>query len=210
MSWICDYCSTANDDRSKQCFVCGKERSKESIREANRAKITQTLQRICKITIKAGKISFFSSVALFSILFLITFVIKVRVGSIGDFLKVGSSLLGIAALNIKELFGDNLIYLFQQSVWPNFVILGKNFAEGLFETAILDNLGYIPIVAVFEKFKGNLWTLFGNLVSSVSKIGVTLMAFWQIICSSIAFFKEKLFGVLGNFDEMVQNIKNKF
>lgn len=37
MSWICDYCSTANGDRASVCFVCGQERSRASARTARRA-----------------------------------------------------------------------------------------------------------------------------------------------------------------------------
>lgn len=38
MSWLCEICSTINEDDNTECFVCGHERSKESYREARRAK----------------------------------------------------------------------------------------------------------------------------------------------------------------------------
>ena len=36
MSWICEYCSTVNEDSDTRCFVCDSERSRESVLEARR------------------------------------------------------------------------------------------------------------------------------------------------------------------------------
>lgn len=36
MSWICEYCSTVNEDSDTHCFVCDSERSRESVLEARR------------------------------------------------------------------------------------------------------------------------------------------------------------------------------
>lgn len=62
MSWVCEYCSTSNDDHDTVCFVCGQERSMDSIREAKRIEAAERTKRVCEITYKcttiAGKIFF--------------------------------------------------------------------------------------------------------------------------------------------------------
>jgi len=41
VSWICEECSSNNDDDSMECFVCGAHRSRASLREAARRKREQ-------------------------------------------------------------------------------------------------------------------------------------------------------------------------
>ena len=42
MSWICDECSSNNDDDAGECFVCGAPRSRASVREAARRRRQET------------------------------------------------------------------------------------------------------------------------------------------------------------------------
>lgn len=36
MPWICEYCSTDNEDKERECFVCGARRSMRAIRRAKK------------------------------------------------------------------------------------------------------------------------------------------------------------------------------
>ena len=100
MSWICDYCSTANEDRDTECFVCCRERSKESIRAAKRAAREERTKRINEAIYKGititGKVMFFSSIVLFSVI----------------------ALIPTHSLNLSEIAPDDVTWKFQEVSVP--------------------------------------------------------------------------------------------
>ena len=59
MSWICEICSSFNEDSITECFVCGQARSKESIRlekrerrEIKTKKVFSNIEKVSNITLK--------------------------------------------------------------------------------------------------------------------------------------------------------------
>ena len=112
MSWICDYCSTLNDDSVTECFVCETPRSKESIREAKRAEREERSKRINIIlynsTTVTGKVLCFSSIVLFSVIALIILFLKMKNGLLNDTVHVGISMMEKMWGNFRPIFEVNL------------------------------------------------------------------------------------------------------
>ena len=117
MSWICDYCSTTNEDHNTECFVCGKSRSKESIREAKRIareERSRTVNaEIYQKTTRAGKIVCFSSIALFCAITLILITLKMRNDFVGDLIYSGIAVIENFGQNFAFLFGVNFVSIFK-------------------------------------------------------------------------------------------------
>ena len=111
MSWICEYCSTVNDEDCIQCFVCEKERSKESIEAANQIKREERIRRINTTiytsTSILGRILCISSIVLFSIVALVALIFKMKNGAIGDIVSSSISIIENVGKNFKLLFGVN-------------------------------------------------------------------------------------------------------
>ena len=127
MSWICDYCSTANEDHDTECFVCGRERSKESIMEAKRAAREERMRHIHEVIYKSttitGKVLCVSSIVLFSVISLIVLYVRMRSGLLGDLVYVG--------IAIVENVGENLAMLYQFNVRDIFLGLLDSAAENI-------------------------------------------------------------------------------
>lgn len=133
MSWICDTCSTANEDHDRECFVCGEARSAESIREAERAEREARAERrsstIYKCATVTGKVLFFSSIALFSVVALILLFLKMRNGAISDIVFVLFTIVENVVDQFMSLFGVNIVFLFTQLGDSPIKHLGRNFVE---------------------------------------------------------------------------------
>ncbi len=50
MGWKCDYCDTYNESGTVECYVCGHERSPESILEEKKIKHDEYIKRLAKKT----------------------------------------------------------------------------------------------------------------------------------------------------------------
>ena len=88
MSWICDYCSTANDSHDRICFVCDHERSRASIRaqrrEEREAKWRPRISLIYNRVLNIGRIACFSLIGVLFLAALIILIAKISEGSLSD------------------------------------------------------------------------------------------------------------------------------
>lgn len=88
MSWICEYCSTANDSHNTICFVCDHERSRESIRAQKREEREEKLRHVIPLiysrVISVGRIAAFSAIGVFCLAALIILIARISEGSLGD------------------------------------------------------------------------------------------------------------------------------
>ena len=96
MSWVCEVCSTNNDDDVKECFICGCERSAASIREGKRkareARLDKISSVLCDDVLRGIKIGTMVAGALI----LLACIIKIATGRLFADLEV----------NISGLFGS--------------------------------------------------------------------------------------------------------
>ena len=112
MSWICEYCSTANADSDTRCFVCEVARSEESIREAKRiareARSRRVNAWVYKSATLTGKIMCVSSISVFSLIALLILYFKMRSGELSDLVYVGIAMAENTVVNFRVLFGEAL------------------------------------------------------------------------------------------------------
>ena len=215
MSWICDYCSTANEDRDKECFVCGRERSKESIREAKRAAREERTKRINEVVYKSttitGKVMCFSSIVLFSVIALIVLYLKMQSGSLGDLVYTGIAIVKNVWENMKLLFRVNVEVIAMQLLDSPLKNIGAN-SEAMSSAAlnVLQNNSKYIMTELFvnrsEKYE--IFTQkFGLLKDAI--VGA-IQSWWAVISLLVANIGENISSVTYNAEEIVRKIKEPF
>ncbi len=157
MSWICDYCSTSNEDSSTECFVCGESRSEASLREARARLHEERVEKFNKLFYKwsmgISRTIFIASTISFTVAALIIIVMKLMNGSIDDFVN--------AIIQTGAHVGNNIALTFTQ----NGVKIIENMSYStLFDMG--DNIEYIAIKcqSVFEPNLEFLALFFGNAI----------------------------------------------
>lgn len=213
MSWICDICSSANEDSMTECFVCGQARSVESIRLERRERRGRAIKNVFKDIDKVSNIilktMFILTTILCSILTSILIIQKAKNGELGDIVEClialgnnGGSSVNRLFFQIANVFGhyfggnvlsvlDNIPVVFTE-LGKQFIVKWESYSEVIFKPSG-DN-----IAGLFKNLSfcmgilwGNvvaLWTilklLFKHIVNNGKKIGSN-------VSSLIGFFKSK-------------------
>lgn len=152
MSWICEICSSANEDYCRECFVCGQVRSKESFRKERRNKREKSLSAVFNKTDRVAGIAL-------KTIFIVALVLCIAV---------------LTCIVIKKIVNGNF-----GGVWENFQILISKCsynATRLFLCA--SDLFGIRFGVTFGYFYQNVTTVFGGILP---QIGFALETFFQSI-----------------------------
>lgn len=108
MSWVCDFCSTCNEEKTLECFVCGQPRSAESIREGKERLKAERFVRFNKfifdVVYSKLKIVFASSIAVASVVTIVWLIIKITHGNLDD--------IPIAIEHMAKRIGGNIQFCF--------------------------------------------------------------------------------------------------
>lgn len=215
MSWICDYCSTANEDRDTECFVCGRERSKESIREAKRAAREERTKRINEVIYKSttitGKVLCFSTIVLFSVIALIVLYFKMQSGSLGDLVYTGIAIVENIGENFKLLFNVNVESIAEQLLDSPLKNIGTNY-EIMRSHAIntLQNNGECIITELFVNRSVKYETFAQKFVLLKDSIVGAFQLWWTVISLLAANIGENVNSVVYNAEKIVEKVKEPF
>lgn len=82
MSWVCDVCSTDNDDESLECFVCGAPRSEASIKEGKDKKTKEKFGKVSDFLSTKAWLWIKIALAVIAIAFLIAMIVKIARGKL--------------------------------------------------------------------------------------------------------------------------------
>lgn len=140
MSWVCEYCSSANEGSRRDCFVCGNPRSSASIRagkrEARKKRAASAGRRLWRSTNIGGRVAFYASIALFTVMAAVMIVTKVNHHEMGGVADNLTALMAHLGTNLKGLFGGKAdgggIVLVFEELFPGrsdkYVEIGERFA----------------------------------------------------------------------------------
>lgn len=110
MSWVCEYCSSANDEGQRDCFVCGNPRSAASIRAAKRERraerTVRTGRRLWRGINIGGRVLFYASIALLTVMAGVIIAMKINDRALDDLSDVAAALLAHIGVNLECVFGD--------------------------------------------------------------------------------------------------------
>ena len=215
MSWICDYCSTANEDRDTECFVCCRERSKESIRAAKRAAREERNKRINEAIYKGititGKVMFFSSIVLFSVIALIVLCLKMKNGLLGDLVYTVIVIIENVGDNFKLLFNVNIKAIATQLLDSPLKNIGSNSKTiCLYVLNTIQNNGKCVITELFVNRSVKYETFFQKFILLKDKIVGVFQLWWYVISLLAVNIRENISSVVYNAKEIVQGIKEIF
>ena len=179
MSWICDICSSANEDSTTECFVCGQARSRESIllerrerRERKTKKIFTSVDKSSNIILKT---IFILATVLSATLISILIIKKAINGELGDIIECLIALGNNCVSSFTELFlqignvfesyfGENFLNTFDNlavvfsGAGQQFVVKWERYSEVIFKPSG-DN-----IAGIFKNLALCLGILWGNIV----------------------------------------------
>ena len=200
MSWKCDCCDSYNEDSDFECFVCGERRSKESIREARRAKTVRFLFVFLKVL-------FLSLIALLTVSAAAAIIVKASGGGAYSLASDALTVLHHALDNLTRPFTYNIRVMALHTADCSFLHFANN--AGLVLHAADDSLGRLfgtVSQSVWSAVSGNAGavlaesgdSLSGSLVSGLRLIGESISAVFADIESSLrtmagnmaAFFNE--------------------
>ncbi len=166
MSWICEYCSTYNEDSVSECFVCGQARSEASLREAKRRQKEEREERVGALIYKWSMIVtrtlFISSTVLFSLFALIIVVMKLMSGDINDIanaiiktgIHIGNNLISPFTVNAAQIaehlsqstlfeLDKNIEFIFEKGYYTALPCLTFILAYG--ENMITDKISFLSM-----------------------------------------------------------------
>ena len=111
MSWVCEYCSSANDESQRECFVCGNSRSAASIRAAKRERRAERAtcvgRRVWRGINIGGRVLFYASIALLTVMAGVIIATKINDRALDDLSDVAATMLAHIGANLKCTFGDH-------------------------------------------------------------------------------------------------------
>lgn len=215
MSWICDYCSTANEDCDTECFVCGRERSKESILEAKRAAQEERTKHINEVIYKSatitGKVMCFSSIALFSVIAIILLYLKIQNASLGDLIYSGIAIADNIGNNFKLLFSANVVSIATQLFHSIVINTGKNIEEICMYTAYtLQSNGECIVFELFVNRNVKYEAFSQTFVILIDSFIGALKLWWTVISLLVVNSGEIIGSIVNNVEEIVKKVKEPF
>ena len=235
MSWICDYCSSNNDEETRVCFVCGCCRSAASIREARRKakqkKIREFANWLYNKVFFAIKIAVISVVALF----IIGLIIRIVQGDLITCMENNAAVIIRTMLKKMQIFAYNCGNCFEKvAIFSDFAELTENgsaVAKRLSEGGLefLSNFMHmLPSGAkfdyfsvIFDRFYSNAATICHNVnlifVSAVGrKTSCDFLYIKDLSCRigsafSVKFEKIVEYGlyIFGNAEKNIMNFSDK-
>lgn len=170
MPWICEYCSTDNEDKERDCFVCGARRSMRAIRRAK------------KEARRRRALSFAFSLAKWT-----------RIGAT-VLLITSATLLAVAAICLlaKQMMSDNqaalpvVLFGMLKHAWGHFsCVLLRNIPEivrAFAHSTLIHALG--GCVSVLRELLTRLMTQIGTWLSSV--LGERVSLRWEELKNAVS------------------------
>lgn len=215
MSWICDYCSTANDDRDTECFVCGRERSKKSILEAKRAAQEERTKRVNEMIYKSttivGRVMCFSSITLFSVIAIILLCLKIQNSSLGDLIHSGIAIADNIGDNFKLLFSVNVVSVATQLFHSGVVNTGKCIIEiCLYSANTLQSHGECLIFELFT-CRNIKYEAFSQKFIILIDAFIEAIKLWWTVISILVVNSGEIIGLIAhNVGEIFKKAKELF
>ena len=185
MAWICEACSSNNEDRSRECFVCGTRRSMRAIRRAKREarhrKFIDVSAGIIKGVLIGATVQLITAAALF--------------GGAGIFLLAKQMIEGEASLLLVDLFK------ILRHAWGNVAdILPHNIPE------MLKAFSGSTLITAFLRYFAMCWQMLNKLLQQLG-LWITELFGARILVHLID-FKDAIGGIIQRMIQGIIDIKN--
>lgn len=214
MNWICDCCSSVNEERETECFVCGTPRSAASIREAARRareeRRENRLRTACKYLSGTGKVLFIAAVSVLALTFLLILFFKVKDGELGDIVYALIAVAKRTGASIRDAFAVQLVAALQR-VPPSLADFGKNLWTVLKKAAEsirldLGGIGAEVFVTRNAKFKH----FSGVTVAVKDRVVAAFVYWWAVLTTLLPQCFEAVKGIPHNVRAIALKIKELF
>lgn len=214
MNWICDYCSTSNENEIKECFVCGRSRSEASILESRRKQREHEIEKInsylYRTIFSRIKYIFLTLIIVSVILISILGTILVVNETIDEPVIIASKLLDYIYKNAIKKISDNSLFVFDNIIST----INSDFQHNLDyifvictdKHNILRNLLFEPIFIHLNKNMTYITdmedTLYKLLVKNLSLFGSIVRILYNEIRQTVTNF---ILVVISIFNNMKSN-----
>lgn len=209
MNWICDCCSSVNEERETECFVCGEPRSAAAVREAKRRareeKLEARLRAMHTYLTITGRVLFVSSASVLSLAILVALVLKVRNGSMGDIVYAFIAVAKQAGENVSAAFAVQLVAALR-CIPTAFVDMGKDIAAiwGKATENLRTDLGSLG-TEIFQVRNGKFTHFAGTVVQVKDRIAAAFGYWWALLVALLP----QCFATLGEIPQNVREIARK-
>lgn len=176
MSWVCDFCSSSNDDSSVECFVCGQHRSEASIREARRRakeeKERAMSEKIFKYSSRISQILFITSLSISAIMATLMLVLMAINGNLSMPVESGVLIVRHFGTRISGSFAINTAAIARHIANSSLLLLSQNavsirdFAFAGHSSILDHNITYVGTWIL------NSFTRLGNVLSGIFAVSV--------------------------------------
>lgn len=204
LSWICDICSSSNDDSSVECFVCGQHRSEASIKEAKQRakeeKRKNKVERIFKYSSKIAQVMFIASISI-STLFATIMLIVLTVN--GNLSLIISNIVTIGkhfGSSIKQTIGDNLSII-SLSIYRSSL---TGFADAI------KNTGTVLISERTPEIEEKVVIIFNYFGKSFGRFGTQVAGLFSITKANVKTMVAILTLFIRNMSEQFSNLFDQF
>lgn len=211
LSWVCELCSSVNDDNSKECFVCGEKRSKESLRMESAKKHSVVASLWGKRITLSAKIMFWVSLFVFVGVYATVLIAKGKNGEFGDVLVSMDSVFAGIYEGFTRLFTVNGAEMLRRVKSSALFDLGGNAAliwerwsvnfAGAVEGGLLAYLAGIK--ATFKDVGVAAERILQGTSAKLVRVGDTLASQWQHLTERFAVVAEAI-------KNMIRTVKEKF
>ena len=214
MSWICENCSSFNEDLTTECFICGHIRSRKDILIEKRAqrevKVQQIIKSVDNVLNTVLKAIFLSATILSAILLGLLIVPKAINGRLGDVMENLIMIAEYAIFNVILLF-EHIINIFKYNFGNNFIVFIGNVVK------VFSGVGFqlsfkwsawvreIFIVAIY-----NIAALFENFGFCIGLLWGTLTYLWGSIKASFLCVLRGASKIISNVTKLIEFFKAKF
>jgi len=186
--WVCPMCSTNNEERKKECCVCGQKRPPAWYKPIIRQKITAFEEKFYGGLVNKCREFFFSLVGLMGILLALVIVARATSGDLPEVLKMLTLLWKNGKEQELEAVPDSAIYLWEK-------VLAAPFAQ------VKDNFLYCT-EDIGDKFK----TIGDNFMQLLPYFGQNLEKVWDAIVAVVSRFGTKIKMIFGNLEKVFLRI----
>lgn len=195
-------CSSSNDDRSNECFVCGQPRSEESIREARRRakheKKKKIIGRVFICMSMTAKIMFFSAISVFTLIASTMLVALMIKGDLSLVIENGIIIGKHFGNGVVETIGENVILV----IYRVYDYSLMNFANNLELTS--NSIASIP-----GFFSGIIYTAKNRCVPSLRQLGDVLTGLLSTSTNSLETAFSILTLLVQDVREQLNNMSEK-
>lgn len=215
MSWICENCSTVNEDSMSLCFVCGTKRSEEQILEAKRIVREEKTNRVNTIIYNVvtitGKVLFFSSIALFSVVLLIVLFLRMRNGELDDLIQNGIDIFFNGAENFELLFCVNFDTVMEHFGKVHLSSISENFEEIWSRNTDILSMKFESIITELFVNKNIKYETMAYTFEHVNDSFVDMLSSWSYAISTLFDnISDRLSDAIYNIEEVIYKCKESF